>query len=60
MADTYSVIIMDGSWMDEDNDFNPVLIFGEKTWDETLTLIRWATAEGYEVTIRKDAGRGGG
>lgn len=56
MPESYSVCIMDGSWSDEDRQYNSVLTFYEKTWDEMLTLIRWATAEGYEIIIRKDAG----
>ena len=59
VADTYSVCIIDGSWSDEDNQDNPVLPFYEKSWEETLMLVRWATAEGYEVIVSKDTGGGG-
>lgn len=59
VEDTYSVCIMDGSWSDEESQDNPVLPFYEKSWDEMLMLIRWATAEGYEVIISKDAGGDG-
>lgn len=55
MADTYSVCIMDGSWSDPDNEFKSVLTFYEKSWGDTLTLIQWATAEGYEVVVRNDS-----
>lgn len=58
MVDTYSVCIMDGSWSDEDSQYNSVLVFYGKTWDDMLTLIRWATTEGYEVIISKDTGGG--
>lgn len=60
MADTYSVCVMDGSWSDEDSQYNSLLVFYGKTWDEMLTLIRWATAEGYEFIISTDTGGGGG
>lgn len=59
VEDIYSVCIMDGSWSDEESLDNPVLPFYEKSWDEMLMLIRWATAEGYEVIIIKDAGGDG-
>ena len=59
VADMYSVCITDGSWSDEDSQDNLVLPFYGKSWDEMLTLIRWATAEGYEVIISKDTGGGG-
>lgn len=59
MADIYSVLVVDGSWTDEDFSNNSTLSFYDKSWDEMLTLIRWATTEGYEVTICKDAGGGG-
>ncbi|MBE6981735.1 MAG: hypothetical protein E7437_05370 [Ruminococcaceae bacterium] len=58
---TYSVTIMDGSWTDEDSSLNPALNFGSKSWDDVLTLTRWATEEEYEVSIQKESGvRGGG
>ena len=60
VTDTYSVCVMDGSWSDEDSQYNSLLVFYGKVWDEMLMLIRWATAEGYEVIISKDTGGGGG
>ena len=59
VPDTYSVCIMDGSWSDEDSQYNSVLVFYGKNWDEMLTLICWATAEGYEVIISRDNGGDG-
>lgn len=60
MADAYSACIMDGSWSDEDSHDNPILTFYDKSWDEMLSLIRWATAEGYEIIVRNDTVGGGG
>lgn len=59
MDERYFVIVLDGHWIEDDYSQSPALAFYDKTWDEMLQLLQWATAEGYEVAVSKDPGGGG-